>query len=89
MKTIAQALEDLVWVSQLGLSLMMPLLLLMGLCYWLTTSVGVGHWVYLPGFLFGIGAGATSFWSFWQMTQRRNAKKAKAKQQTISFNHHD
>ncbi len=89
MKTVAQALEDLVWVTQLGLSLIMPLLILIGISYWLTTQMGVGSWVYLPAFLAGLGAGGSSFWSFWKMTQRRNAQKEKKNPKTISFNQHD
>lgn len=91
MKSVAQALEDLIWVTQLGLSLMMPLLLFMGLCYWLTTAQGVGSWVYIPGLVLGIGAGCSSFWSFWKLVQSRNAQKEKQKEkkQVISFNQHD
>ncbi|MFI3169907.1 MAG: ATPase F0F1 [Faecalibacterium sp.] len=91
MKSIAKALEDLVWVGQLGLSLMMPLLLLMLLCYWLTTQMGVGVWVYLPGFLLGIGAGISSFASFWNLMKKKHLGKQKDKEfpQAISFNQHD
>lgn len=91
MKSIAKALEDLVWVSQLGLSLIMPLLLCMGLCYWLTTQHGVGYWVYLPAFVLGIGAGGASFWNFWKLTQRRARQNEKERKtnKTISFNRHD
>lgn len=89
MRSIAKALEDLVWVSQLGLSLIMPVLLLMGLCYWLTTTFAVGVWVYLPAILLGLGVGGSSFYSFWKMMQRKHALQKKEKPNTISFNRHD
>ncbi len=88
MKWLYKAMEDLVWVSQLGLSLMMPLLLLLGLCYWLTTSFDFPMWIYLPGFVFGIGGGMSSFWNFWKLFKSRNRKIDKETRRAVFFNKH-
>ena len=42
-------------VGQLGLSLVTPLLICIFACYMLTTRLGVGGWVYIIGFFFGLG----------------------------------
>ena len=59
-----KAMEELVWVAQLGFNILMPPVLCLGLCWWLVNFVGVGAWVYLPGFLLGLGGGAASFRGF-------------------------
>ncbi|MDD4851139.1 MAG: AtpZ/AtpI family protein [Gemmiger sp.] len=66
-----KALENLVWLTQFGLSLLMPLLLCLAGCWWLTTNAGVGGWVYLPGFLLGLGGGAAAFRQFARMLQKK------------------
>lgn len=65
-----RALEYLVWVGQLGLNLITPLLLCLWGCWWLTTRMGVGLWVYLPGFILGLGSGFTNAWRFYKMSIR-------------------
>ena len=56
MKDWMQISQRLIMLGQLGLSLLMPLLMCLGGCYLLVTRVGLGLWIYFPGFLFGLGA---------------------------------
>ena len=58
MKEIYQALEDLVWLAQLGLSMMMPLLLCLGGCWWAVSHWGWPGWLYLPAVLLGLASAA-------------------------------
>ena len=58
MKGLYKALEDLVWLTQLGLSILLPLLMCLGGCWWATNRWGWPMWVYLPGIVLGLAAGA-------------------------------
>lgn len=57
-----KALENLVWVTQLGFSLLFPLVCILGGCWWLNTQRGVGGWIYLPGLFLGLAVGGSTFW---------------------------
>ena len=54
MKDWMQISQRLIMLGQLGLSLLMPLLLALGVCYLLVSRLGIGLWIYFPGFLFGL-----------------------------------
>ena len=71
-----QALEHLVWVTQLGFSMLFPLVCALGGCWWLTRH-GVGGWVWLPGILFGLAVGAATFRSFARRWLNRAQKEQK------------
>lgn len=86
MNGLYKALENLVWVGQLGLSLLMPLVLCLALCWWLNTSVGVGGWVYLPGLLLGLGAGGVNFRDFARRWLKQTQKEQKDR--PAGFNRH-
>ena len=55
MKGWAHTMSSLSMFSQLGLSLAAPLLLCVLICSWLTGRFGIGTWIYIPGFFFGLG----------------------------------
>lgn len=71
-----KALENLVWVTQLGFSLLFPLVCLLGVCWWLTQR-GVGGWVYVPGVLLGLAVGAVTFLKFAQAWMHRAEREQK------------
>ena len=58
MKNRNSILNQITILSQLGLSLASPLLLCLFLCSWLCARFGLGGWIYLPGFVFGLGGSA-------------------------------
>ena len=72
-----KALEDSVWLTQLGWSMLRPLLLCLGGCWWAVSRWGWPMWVYLPAVLLGLAAGAQNFWVFVKERLDRS-KKAKA-----------
>lgn len=82
-KGLHQALVYLVWVGQLGLNLITPLLLCLGGCWWLTARMGVGLWIYLVGFFLGLGSGFTNAWHFYKVTIRDRGEEPPA-----AFNRH-
>ena len=87
MKGLFDALEDLTWLIQLGLSMMMPLLLCMGGTWWAVTRWGWPSWVYIIAIILGLGAGAQTFASYARHMQRRAAKKKP--EDRIGFNSHE
>ncbi len=87
MKSVFKALEDLTWFLQLGISLLMPLLLMMALCWWLTQRFSVGSWVFIPGLILGLGASAVSFRSFSRIIMNRPENKVE-KEKPVRFNRH-
>lgn len=56
-------LKSIVWLSQLGLSIAMPLLVGVLGSVWLRNRFGLGGWVVALGTVLGVGA---SFISLWQ-----------------------
>ncbi len=87
MKNGFKVLEDLSWFLQLGLSLVTPLLLTMGLCWWLVSRFGWSGWIFLPGVLLGLGAGVVSFRSFSRSILRRPENRTREKP-PVRFNRH-
>lgn len=86
MKQLYTALEDLVWLTQLGLSMLTPLVVLLWLACWLVETHGWPMWIYLPAIVLGLACGAQSFWQF----SRRMLKRAKNQKDKppAGFNRH-
>ena len=82
-----KALRYLTLLSQLGLSLVVPLLMCILFCWWLNTAHGVGVWVYIPGFFFGLGGSFTTAWRLYK-TVTAGEDKHKDRKKGIFFNSH-
>ena len=54
-KNMADMLKNITMLTQFGLSFVTPIFLCLALCWWLNIHAGVGAWVYIPGFFFGLG----------------------------------
>lgn len=80
-----KALEDLVWLTQLGLNMLFPLVLCLGGCWWAVSNWGWAEWLYLPAILLGLGAGAQNFWVFAKEHMDRTKKD---KPHRVGFNTH-
>ena len=59
-KQFMELVKNLTLLTQLGLSFITPLLMCVGICWWLTVNTGLGGWIFIPGFFFGLG-GSFSF----------------------------
>ncbi len=79
MKQWSEILRNVTMLSQLGLSFITPLLLCLALCWFITSRTGVGGWVYIPGFSYGMGGSATVAYNVLsfckQAGRRKNTKK--------------
>lgn len=81
----------LVWLTQLGLGVALPLGGIVYLCLWLRKRFDLGIWIILVGAVFGIACAAhnlyTSLKALGQMT--KNKKKDDDPPPSVSYNDHD
>ena len=76
MKKYSEVFKNISLVTQLGLSLIMPVLLCLFLCWLLVTKAGAGNWIYIIGFVFGLGGSAATCYKLWHsITQRKDGEK--------------
>ena len=74
-------------LSQLGLSFITPLLLCLALCWFIISKTGVGGWIYIPGFFFGMGGSGMVAWKLYISVTGKQKKEETKKH--ISFNRHE
>ena len=86
MKDWVEISQRLIMLGQLGLSLMMPILICLGICYLLVTKAGLGLWIYIPGFIFGLGASFMTAYKMWLSVTAKEKKKAQ--EEPPAFNWH-
>ena len=84
-KQWSEILKNLTMLSQLGLSLLMPLLLMMLLCWKLTDWFSLGSWVFIPGFIMGLGG---SFMTAYKVYLSIMKKEKRQKPDAVAFNRH-
>ena len=77
----------MVWLSQLGLSTLLPPAACILLSVWLQKQLLWGDWVIVLGAVIGIVAGARGFFSILKTAQ--SLQKDKKDPPPVSFNEHD
>ena len=80
-----KALEDLVWLTQLGLNILLPLVLCLAGCWWAVDRWNWPEWLFLPAILLGLAAGAQNFWVF---AKERLDRTKNETSKRVGFNHH-
>lgn len=75
MKQWSYILKNLSLLTQLGLSLLTPTLLCLVICYFLQSRFGLGAWIYIPGFFFGLGGSFTVAKNFYNMIEKQQKKE--------------
>lgn len=88
MKNWSDMLKNLTMLTQFGLSFITPLLLCLAACWWLTNSLGVGGWVYILGFFFGMGGSAMVAYKLYLSVTSRQTREKKKNKTKVSFNRH-
>lgn len=86
MKRLGDIYKNMLMLTQFGLSFITPLLMCLALCWWLNTRIGIGGWVYLLGFFFGMGGSGTVAYKLYLSVANRQKKEEK--KEKISFNRH-
>ena len=66
-------LQNLSWLTQLGLSLAAPPVLCLLGAGWLARRFSLGPWVYFAAIVLGLGAVACTFAEFVKMFRRKNS----------------
>ena len=77
-KRMSEILGQFAMVGQLGLSLLMPLLMCLLACYLLCAKLSVGAWVYIPGFILGLGGSMTTAYKVYLSVIHKEEKKEKS-----------
>ena len=88
MKHRSEIMQNLLLLSQFGLSLAAPLLLCLFLCHRLVSAGHVGEWVYIPGFFFGLGASFTTAWKLYRQVTERTKREEEEKETRVASNEH-
>ena len=86
MRNWADIIKYVTAFTQFGLSFITPLLLCLGVCWWLSVYAGVGGWVFIPGFFFGLGGSFMVAYKLYISVTKRGKKQKK--KEKISFNRH-
>ena len=86
MKEWSKALKNLSILTQLGLSLVMPLLLCLFLVYRLREIFSLGYWIYIPAFFFGLGGSCMTAYKVYLSVCKKEDKEKKPKAR--AFNDH-
>lgn len=73
-KLLHEIIKQLSWLTQLGLSLITPLLLCILVCVLLCNRFGFGGWIYIPGFILGLGASFTTGYNFYRSQSDKSKK---------------
>lgn len=86
MKQWSNFMKQMTLLTQFGLSLITPLLVCLALSWWLTSKTGIGEWIFIPGFFFGLGSsGMVAYKLYLSVSKREKKEKKKNK---VSFNRH-
>lgn len=86
MKQFSELFKNLALLTQLGLSLIMPILLCCLLCFFLTSKFDIGGWVFIPGIFFGLGGSFMTGYKLY-LSECKKSKKDSEKNK-INFNSH-
>ncbi len=81
-------LSLLVWMTQLGLSVVLPLAGFVFLAVWLKNTFSLGIWVIIVGVVFGLVCAVNGLVSSLKAMQSI-VKDKKMKKPPVSFNDHD
>ncbi len=87
MKNWSELIKNLTMLTQFGLSLITPLILCIGISWYLDTHTGIGGWIYIAGFFFGLGGSGMFAYKTFKKVTGKTKKKDNSK--GISFNRHE
>ncbi len=74
-KDTAKSWRYLTLISQLAISMLTPVLMMVFLCSWLKNRYGLGDWVIIAGMVLGIGSGVSGVWTYLKRFLREGEKQ--------------
>ena len=88
-RNVSKLIGQFAMVGQLGLSLLMPLLMCLFACYLLVTKLALAVWIYIPGFILGLGTAMTTAYKVYlSVVQKEEKKKIKRNPNEVYFSNH-
>ena len=88
-RNVSKLIGQFAMVGQLGLSLLMPLLMCLFACYLLVSKLSLSVWIYIPGFILGLGASMTTAYKVYlSVVQKEEKKKIKRNPNEVYFSKH-
>ena len=86
---MTRIMNGIALIGQLGLSLVMPLLICIAVCYLIIDRTGAGSWVYIPGFILGLGGSFSTALGVYRSVLKRSerggaGKKRSSKEVSVS-----
>lgn len=88
MKKWGNIIKNMTLLSQFSLSFITPLLLCLLICWCMSTSLGIGEWIFIPGFFFGLGGSFTVAYKLYLSVTGHQKKEKEKKKNKVSFNRH-
>lgn len=82
-------LHMLIWIGQLGLSVVCPLGGFILLAVWLRSHFGLGNWVIWVGVIWGVISAFLGFRDALKAMEKMAPKEEKVDPPAVSFNEHD
>lgn len=79
----------LIWLTQLGLSVALPLAGFLLLGIWLHTAKGWGVWVVIAGLVVGLSCAVRGFLDALKIMEQMSQDKKKQQPPPLSFNKHN
>lgn len=79
----------LIWLTQLGLSVALPLAGFVLLGVWLHSSLGWGPWTIVAGLILGLSCSVQGFRDSLKSMERMSGSREKQDPPSVSFNQHD
>lgn len=88
MKDLYDITRHLVWLTQFGLSVCIPLVLFVTASVWLQKHFALGGWVIAVGVILGILGAVSSLRYSLKMIERQGKGPKEKSPPPVSFNHH-
>ena len=79
----------IVWITQLGLSVALPLAGFSYLGYYIMNSCDMGVWVLICGFVLGLICAVEGLFNSLKIMESQNKRHDKADEPGVNFNEHD
>ena len=86
MKDWQYILRNFSLIGQMGISLAAPLLICLFLCSWLNSRFMIGGWIYIPGFIMGLGGSFMTAYKLYLAIMKTQKKKNRKHER--AFNRH-
>ena len=74
-KDTAKSWRYLGLISQLAISMLTPVFMMIFVCSWLKNKYNLGDWVIIAGLVLGIGSGMSSVWTYLKKFLRDGEKQ--------------